>query len=66
MSYREKELLKSVIAYVNSLDFKTLKAYVLNDLTEKYDKADYETIDAFIALVREIKWQEYLEDTSNE
>tara|TARA_Y100001938_G_C7828117_1_gene299973 strand:+ start:392 stop:589 length:198 start_codon:yes stop_codon:yes gene_type:complete len=60
MSYREKELLKSVIVYVNSLDFKTLKAYVLSDLTEKYDKADYETIDAFIALVREMK------ETSNE
>jgi len=60
MSYREKELLKSVIAYVNSLDFKTLKAYVLSDLTEKYDNADYETIDAFIALVREMK------ETSNE
>tara|TARA_Y100000592_G_C5382678_1_gene274212 strand:- start:68 stop:265 length:198 start_codon:yes stop_codon:yes gene_type:complete len=60
MSYREKELLKSVIVYVNSLDFKTLKAYVLSDLTEKYDNADYETIDAFIALVREMK------ETSNE
>ena len=60
MSYREKELLKSGIVYVNSLDFKTLKAYVLSDLTEKYDNADYETIDAFIALVREMK------ETSNE
>ena len=49
MGYRKTELVKAVDVYSDSLDEKTLREYVYNDLLEKYDKVDYETIDAFIA-----------------
>ena len=54
MSYRKTELIKAVDVYSDSLDEKTLREYVYNDLLEKYDKVDYETIDAFIAMTQEM------------
>ena len=54
MKYRETELIKAVDVYSDSLDEKTLRLYVYNDLLEKYNNVDYETIDAFIAMTKEM------------
>jgi hypothetical protein len=54
MKYRETELIKAVDVYSDNLDEKTLREYVYNDLLEKYDKVDYETVDAFIAMTKEM------------
>ena len=54
MKYRETELIKAVDVYSDSLDEKTLRLYVYNDLLEKYNNVDYETVDAFIAMTKEM------------